>query len=62
MNNHSVVARCEDGAVYCLVGHCPKGGLGVPDLNQLLAAHESEATVAAAPGPRITVAGIGREH
>jgi hypothetical protein len=61
VNNHSVIARRENGAIYCLVSHCPRGGLSVPELDRILAAHEAEATVAAAPGPRVTVAGITRE-
>ena len=60
-DGHVVVALAKDGAVYCLVGHCPKGQLTCSDLDRLLADHQSQATVTAMPGPPITLAGIPRE-
>jgi hypothetical protein len=59
-DGHTVVARSQDGAVYCLVGRGSQD-VSVDQLDDLLEAHRSEATVAAATGPRITVAGINRE-
>src|SRR5205085_9832708 len=61
IDGHAVLARCEDGAVYCLVAHCRSGQITVADLGRMLSAHEPEATVAAMPWERITVAGIVRE-
>jgi hypothetical protein len=59
-DGHTVVARAQDGAVYCLVGRGSQD-VSVDQLDDLLDEHRGEATVAAAPGPRITVAGINRE-
>ena len=61
IDGHSVIARCEDGAVFCMVGHCPEGAITVADLGRMLNDHEPEASVATTPGPRISVAGITRE-
>lgn len=61
VDGHSVVARAQDGAIYCLVGHCPQGTLTCEDLDRLMEEHRGRATVAAVAGPRITVAGILRE-
>lgn len=46
---HTVVARREDSAVYCLVCKDPSGSIDAGTLREMLQQHESEASVAAAP-------------
>ena len=60
-DGHTVVARMQDGAVYCLVGKGTDGDLTIDELDQLLDHHGADATVAATPGPPIILAGIPRE-
>ncbi len=60
-DGHSIIVRAEDGALYCLVGHGIPGELTVDHLDSIFDKHSSEATVAEATGPRISVAGISRE-
>jgi len=66
---HAIVARSQDGAVYCLVGHSTDGQLKERDLDNVLAAHLGEASVAVGTAGqktgRATVAGaawVGRER
>ena len=60
-DGHTVVARLQDGAIYCLVGQGPEGDLGIDELDQLLDHHRAEATVAATSGPPVVLADIPRE-
>jgi hypothetical protein len=61
IDGHAVVARSENGAVYCLVGYCPEGELSVAEVGRMLNEYEGEATIAAVTGARVEVAGVIRE-
>jgi hypothetical protein len=60
-SNHVVIARREDGAIFCLVSSDPNNQTSVNDLNEILRAHESEASFAAKQGPPIFLTWVGYE-
>ena len=59
--NHAVIARREDGAIFCLVSNDPNNQMTMADLSDILRAHQNEASVAASQGPRIWLTWVGHE-
>jgi hypothetical protein len=59
--NHAVIARREDGAIFCLVSNDPNNQITVADLTDILHAHENEVSVSLSHGPHIWLAWVGHE-
>jgi hypothetical protein len=59
---HAVIARRQDGAIFCLVSSDPSNQTTVADLSDILRAHENEASVAVRDGPSIWLAWVGHER
>ena len=59
--DHAVIAKREDGAIFCLVSFDPSNQTSVDDLSNLLRAHEHEAVSVAPPNKHIFLTWVGQE-
>lgn len=59
--DHAVIAKREDGAIFCLVSSDPSNQTSVEDLSNLLRAHEHEAVSITPPSKHIFLTWVGQE-